>query len=417
MRFRFVTYGVVACTVLLLISGPRTNGAGLGEHPVLEALGLSASELPSGLHLVRSPRPLPPDLDITVHAREGARRLVSADSRALSELTARGFNPIPIESRAPVLTPPVRTWRTITEPDPRIEALVAAVSWPSLLARIQHLESFGTRYAITPQSAAAGESLHAFFQRQNLPVEYHYFQHAGLSMRNVVATQIGTSYPDSIIVVCAHYDSISEKPTTEAPGADDNASGTAAVQTVAQLLAPLSFEYTIKYVLFTAEELGLVGSARYAADARQNGLVIVGALNFDMLGFWSPKYGGDFDLEIESNQASQWLMNAITNAADLYTTMPYQSHVNDAAWWGDHASFWAEGYAAVNHEEAYDWDDPDFNPEYHTSQDKSRLINEDFMVGNTQIAVAAVATLARLLPSTPGNKTSFGRFRTRFKGN
>ena len=207
--------------------------------------------------LVRSARPLPLDLDITVHAREGARSLISAEPHALRELTARGFNPIPIESRTPLLTPPIRTWTTITEPDPRIQALVDAVSWPSLLCKIRRLENFGTRYATTPQSAAAGESLHAFFQSQNLPVEFHYFEYAGVPMRNVVATQIGATYPDSIIVVCAHYDSISEQPSTDAPGADDNASGTAAVQTVAQLLAPMSFEYTIKYICFAAEEVGV----------------------------------------------------------------------------------------------------------------------------------------------------------------
>ena len=417
MHCRLAVCGIVACTVALLIPGLRTNGAGLGEHPVVEALGLAGSELPSELYLVRSARPLPLDLDITVHAREGARSLISAEPHALRELTARGFNPIPIESRTPLLTPPIRTWTTITEPDPRIQALVDAVSWPSLLGKIRRLENFGTRYATTPQSAAAGESLHAFFQSQKLPVEFHYFEYAGVPMRNVVATQIGATYPDSIIVVCAHYDSISEQPSTDAPGADDNASGTAAVQTVAQLLAPMSFEYTIKYICFTAEEMGIVGSARYAEDARQNGLAIVGALNFDMLGYWTLKSGGDFDLEIESNQASRWLMNAITNAADLYTTMPYETHVNDAAWWGDHASFWTEGYAAVNHEEAYDWDDPDFNPLYHTTLDQSHLIREDFMVGNTQIAVAAVATLARMSAPVAGETTSLGRFKTRFRHN
>lgn len=417
MRCPLVICGIVTCAAALLIPGPRTDGAGLGQHPVVEAMGLSGPELPPELYLVRSPRPLPSDLDITVHAHEGARLLISAEPVALGELAARGFNPVRIEPETPLPAAPIRTWKTITEPDPRIQALVDAVSWTPLLGKIQRLENFGTRSAFTPQSAAAGESLHAFFQNQNLLVEYHEFEHMGVSMRNVVATQVGTTYPDSIFVVCAHYDSTSEHPTTSAPGADDNASGTVAVQTVAQLLAPMSFEYTIKYICFTAEEVGIVGSARYAEDARQSGLAIVGALNFDMLGYYNSKAGGDFDLEIESNQASRWLMDAITNAADLYTTMPYETHVNDAAWWGDHASFWTQGYAAVNHEEAYDWNDPDFNPVYHTTLDRSRLIREDFMVGNTQIAVAAVATLARLSPPIASETTSFGGFKTRFKGN
>jgi hypothetical protein len=355
---------------------------------------------------------LPDDPAITVYARNGAKHLISAPPSSLERLSKEGFSPVPIDPRASVPAPPVRAWKRITEPDPRVQAMVDAVTWPHVRGKIRRLEKIGTRYAYAPEIDVAADTLYAFFVRQNLPVEFHEFEHGGRTMRNVVATQVGATRPDSVFVVCAHYDSVSEKPMISAPGADDNASGTTAVQLVAQFLAPHSFEYTIQYVCFTAEEIGLVGSQAFAAEARQAGRAIVGALNFDMLGWWKP--GVDFDLEIESNRASRWLMDAITNAADLYTTMPYQTHVNDAAWWGDHASFWGEGYHAINHEESYDWDDPDFNPAYHTSTDVLSGIHEDFALGNTRIAVAAVATLARLTSPTAAEATSFSRFKARF---
>ncbi|UCH84312.1 MAG: hypothetical protein JSW50_01085, partial [Candidatus Latescibacterota bacterium] len=100
------------------------------------------------------------------------------------------------------------------------------------------------------------------------------------------------------------------------------------------------------------------------------------------------------DLEIETNNASIWLAEAVINAAELYTGTPYELHVYDWAWWGDHFWFWLRGYSAVNHEEAWDWGDPDFNPYYHTARDLPAYLDPDFTVGNVELAVAALATLS-----------------------
>jgi len=118
------------------------------------------------------------------------------------------------------------------------------------------------------------------------------------------------------------------------------------------------------------------------------------------MGYWEA--GVPMDLEIETNHASQWLAAAIVNAADLYTDTPYILHVDDSAWWSDHASFWNQGYAAVNHEEAWGWSDPDFNPYYHSTNDLLIHVDSTFTVGNIQVGVAALATLAVLVPDVTG---------------
>ena len=217
-------------------------------------------------------------------------------------------------------------------------------------------------------------------------------QHNGTTLWNIEATQQGTVYPDSFIIICGHFDSVSSDPYVSAPGADDNGTGTATVLAAAEILTDYSFEYSIRYICFSGEEQGLRGSQAYAAWAASIGMGIVGVLNFDMLGYWEP--GVEQDLEIETDEPSQWLAQAVLNAADLYTDTPYELHVYGGAWWGDHASFWGEGFYAVNNEEAWDWGDPDFNPYYHTSSDLLQYIGEEFMVGNVQLGVAALATLA-----------------------
>ncbi len=299
---------------------------------------------------------------------------------------------------AVLLVPPtVSAARAPAVYDPLVGQLVAQVDWQRVEGHILELTAFPTRYSYSPHCAAAADSLAAFFARQGLSVAFHDFSHQGVDMRNVVATQVGTTEPDSVFVICSHYDSISESPYVSAPGADDNASGTAAVMTAAELLAPLPLRYTVKYICFAGEEQGVVGSGIWAEDAHAAGLGVVGAMNADMIAYWSE--GADFDLEIETNVASQWLAAAITDAADLYTDMPYVLHVDDGAWWGDHYSFWQVGWNAVNHEEAWDWYDPDFNPYYHSTDDTLDKLSPDFAVGSVRVLVAALAGLAQIDPA------------------
>ena len=122
------------------------------------------------------------------------------------------------------------------------------------------------------------------------------------------------------------------------------------------------------------------------------GLPILGALNFDMIGWWTS--GVPFDLEIETNDNSRWLADAICWAADTFTTMPYILHVDNSAYWGDFYRFWQHGYAAVNHEESWDWGDPDFNPYYHSTGDTVDKLSPEFFEGSARIGVAALAALA-----------------------
>jgi hypothetical protein len=294
--------------------------------------------------------------------------------------------------------PAPREWKRVDTPDPAIAAMVAQVDSAGVFDKIQWLVDFGTRYCYADNHYAVASSIGDAFSDYGLTPILRSFVYVGKTMWNVEAIQIGTVYPDSFFIIGGHFDSISDNSRIDAPGADDNGTGTAAVLTAAEILTQHDFECSIRYICFDGEERGLLGSQDYAAWAASNGMKIGGMLNFDMMGYWEP--GVEMDLEIETNVASQWLAAVITNAADLYTGAPYELHVYDGAWWGDHASFWDQGYAAVNHEESWDWGDPDFNPYYHTTADLPAYVGADFVVGNIQVGVAALATLAVLDPPT-----------------
>lgn len=376
----------IIVTVLLILA----PGLASASHPVLQAHGLATT--PAGpLYLVRSPAPPPALNGMVVHSRRGDTALVTADAAALAILRSAGALVVPLDTTAPAAASRAPVQVSVAR-SPQIQELVDAVAWEGLAAKIGELEGFGTRHSYSPQIDVVADSLAARLAALGLETGFHTFVSAGHTLRNVVATQPGVVQPDSIVVVCAHYDCTSENPQVFAPGADDNASGTAAVLTAAELLAGVPCRYTIKYILFAGEEQGLRGSQAWVRSAQQQDLGILAALNFDMVGWWTP--GVDFDLEIESNQASVWLAEIVVAAATTYTDMPFELHVYDGAWWGDHASFWQYGYAALNHEEAWDWGDADFNPRYHSTGDLLEYVDPAYTVGNTRLCVAALATLA-----------------------
>lgn len=96
--------------------------------------------------------------------------------------------------------------------------------------------------------------------------------------RNVVAEKPGSG--DKIVVLGAHYDTV-----PNVPGANDNASGTAVLLTIAQELQQKSFPFTIRFVAFGSEEVGLLGSQAYveSLSAEERGQIIA-MLNFDTVG-------------------------------------------------------------------------------------------------------------------------------------
>jgi hypothetical protein len=366
-------------------------------HPAVQAFNLTGRGLPAALYLVR-PRGEHPDMEgiLVLGERDGAL-LVSGAPAAIRGLEQRGWGVTPLREASqarPVSPTDTRSWQTIEQPDPLIAEMVAQVDWEGVSRKIQRLVDFKTRYFRAANHAEVVQSLVDSLASYGFePAVGTLDDRFGRRMYNVEVVQIGRKYPDSYFIICGHYDSVSGQPTISAPGADDNGTGTSAVLTAAEILSQYDFEYSIRYVCFDAEEIGLYGSSVYASWAAKNELDIVGVLNFDMLGYWEP--GVPRDLEIEANHASRWLADAIINAAELYTDAPFKRHVFDGAWWSDHASFWNYGYPAVNHEEAWDWGDPDFSPNYHAAGDDMSGLHPEFTVDNVQVAVAALATLAR----------------------
>jgi hypothetical protein len=275
--------------------------------------------------------------------------------------------------------------------DRRVAALVAQVSTSALTANIQALQDFQTRYASTANCELAGDFLYNYFSTLGLQTAADPFTFSSRTSRNIVATIPGIVLPEYVVILCAHYDSTSgsETSSTLAPGADDNASGTAAVMEIARVFAGRPFDFTLKFVCFSAEEWGLYGSKHYAEEARKAGEKILGVLNMDMIAYTDalPE-----DLNIFTDTASQWLANWFVLCARQYASIDLAVAVSPSMRASDHSPFWDQGYSALIAIEDYGL----HNPYYHKTTDVLSTLNLDFATSVTKIVLAVAAGLAQL---------------------
>src|SRR5436190_2399497 len=156
------------------------------------------------------------------------------------------------------------------KPDPEIARMIKDVSAKNIEGTIRKLVSFGTRNTLSEQDnptrgvGAARDYLFAEFQKISadcgncLQVEKQTFLQPKANrvpeptnLTNVVATLKGTTDPDRVYVVSGHYDSMCTSPTDakcDAPGANDDASGTATVLEIARVMSKRKFDATIVFM-------------------------------------------------------------------------------------------------------------------------------------------------------------------------
>ena len=292
------------------------------------------------------------------------------------------------------------TYPVIVNEDPEIRALMDSVNIDSLKADIEHLCSyynrrFDSRYIYEVQDWLVSRyqafgvdtvMLHDFkVNKPDWPEE---------TADNILAVQWGTKTPEEFVICGAHYDSWNDDgtdpDTIRSPGADDNASGVAGILETARLLSHHTFDRTIIYANWCAEEIGLVGSAAYAADCAEQLMDIVGYFNLDMTGYLEE--GSDIHVHLMYTTQDSTIANYVYNFSHVYfPEMPIRQ--NWLAWGdSDYSSFNRNGYPAVHPFE----DVHASSPYIHTRQDNlGRSVNSlEQSKRFTELNLGLVATLA-----------------------
>jgi hypothetical protein len=205
---------------------------------------------------------------------------------------------------------------------------------------------------------------------------------------NVLAEQVGEAVPQCKYIICAHFDSVSDS-NDVAPGADDNASGCAAVLEAARLLSKYRTAYTIVYALWDQEEVGTWGSNYYAKAARSRGDSILGVLNLEMFG-WDGNNDGLMD--VHCNTRSKQLADTVVLMTRLHQLPLTPIVYNPGTGSSDHAAFGRLGYSAIVFSEAF-WGG-DFSPYNHLRTDRLQFFNMPYFHNLAKLAAGSIALLA-----------------------
>lgn len=321
--------------------------------------------------------------------------------------------PLDLEPLAPERHPPSR-WEGLADqseaiiPDPLVQTMVDTIDSNVALSHWQALSespSWTTRYSRAQGCIDAAAYVHDLFATLGLDAEYQH--HTSGHADNVIGTLTGAVDPDQVYIAIAHLDDLPS--SGPAPGADDNASGSAMVTAAAEAMAGYCFEHTVKFLAVTGEEQGLYGSDHYADSAAASGEAIQAVLNGDMIG-WEGDTPASEDLDIIYNSTSAWLSQMMVDAAAAYATgMTINELDCPSMTYSDHSPFWQNGYSAIvgiTDDQGLCGSGGSY-PHYHLSSDTIANCGPtapDFEAAAIRTYVATLAHLAvpiAPVPSTP----------------
>ena len=246
------------------------------------------------------------------------------------------------------------TYPVIATEDHEVRALMDSVSVDSIESYIRHLSSYHTRRYDSRYIWDVQDWLVSRYEQMGFDtVMLHDFPLPDSDLEttdNILAIKWGTKTPEEFVICGAHYDSWNsdgtDPDTIRSPGADDNASGVSGILESARLLSNYTFDRTIIFANWGAEEIGLIGSAAYAHDCAEQGMDIVGYFNLDMIGYL--KEGSDIHVHLIYVDQDSLLANFIYNFSHIY--YPDMSIGQHWMSWGDSdfSSFNRNGYPAIH---------------------------------------------------------------------
>ncbi|MDH3635557.1 MAG: M20/M25/M40 family metallo-hydrolase [Gammaproteobacteria bacterium] len=252
----------------------------------------------------------------------------------------------------------------------------------------------GRNYIEKEGLAAARAYIATQFEAYGYSVRHQEYQISGDRFANLEVTRLGTTRPDEIVIVGAHYDAV-----IGAPGANDNGSGIAAVLELADRFKDAEFPRSIRFVAFVNEEpphftQKTMGSDVYARQAAQEKEKIVAMYSLETIGFFrdeedSQQYPPLFNLfypragnfiAFVGNLRSRGLVTRSLRSFRAHASFPSEGIAAPAIIpginWSDHWSFWKQGYPAIMITDTA----PYRYPHYHSPEDTPDKVDYEKMV-------------------------------------
>lgn len=276
------------------------------------------------------------------------------------------------------------------------------VSLYEIKGTIAHLAGFATRFTFSGGSEEAGRWIYERFVAIGYSdVAYQDFILCDSLQKNVICSKQGCGESDKILILCAHYDSTARSTTgwdwqtCPAPGANDNATGVAAMLEIARILRNVEMDHTVRFIAFTGEEQNLWGSRAYADLALSNKMNIVLVINLDEIGYpdskppWKIIIGEDQGTHMTPENADSHRFARVMKRAALdYTSL--RTAIRDI-WTSDHMPFNSAGYAVIGVCQAGRY------PHSHEVTDIPANIDTEYVAEATRMTLAAILHAAGIM--------------------
>lgn len=230
----------------------------------------------------------------------------------------------------------------------------------------------------------AANYIESSFIQSPLTISRQNYEIDGRTFTNIIAERIGTNNSDDIFIIGAHYDTVEES-----PGADDNATGIAALLEMVRLFGDFQSQRSYRFVAFTLEEppyygTSGMGSQVYSRYCQEQNDKIMFMTSLEMLGYFVNKknsqsypqpqlmskhpHKGNF-ISVVGEETDRSLVKKVSHTLKKHTAIPVEMLVAHRAVHGvnlsDHASFWQAGYRAIMVTDTAFYR----NPHYHKSDD------------------------------------------------
>jgi len=312
---------------------------------------------------------------------EGSLNIRRLDARRLPVEERAEYVPIRV-GRTSIQYYPLKTLNERLSPaEYHLDSLIALVNQDSVSAYTRRLQAFHRRLTGTDSCYAAIDwiaSKFASFGYGSVVIDdftgCQLWDYTLVPSQNVIATKIGTRYPNRQVIGGAHLDAV-----PDCPGADDNASGTAGVLEIARVLSQVQTDVTFIFVAFDSEESWMWGSYHYVDEALAGGDDIVYMMNLDMIGYYPNDTFANLYYGPQQSYARLWAL-----LADSLVGITGRLSGSTAS---DHLPFQEAGFAVTFVQEGY------FSAQYHQSNDSTTYIDFDYQTRMIQASLATVRVI------------------------
>jgi aminopeptidase YwaD len=252
----------------------------------------------------------------------------------------------------------------------------------------------GSRPTNSEGCEKAGNYIFSQFKEVGLDTRYHEWRSRSLNLRevfmgkNVIATIPGKGeLRNEILIVNAHYD------TVDVPGGIDNGGGTVAVMAAAYALSQYEFNRTIKFIAFSGEENGLLGSRAYVNEIYEDDPDILIEFNLDGVGYATTAKHGK-GIRLSTTVDARWIceeIKTVNRNYDLDFNIRYRRIIKPGgprSYTSDFFDFALHGYEAIafSGSESYQ--------HWHTPEDTYDKVNISYLTNVTKLVVASLAYMA-----------------------